>query len=204
MANPEHLAILKQGVEVWNRWRKENPRIIPDLSGRVSLRGANLACINLAKANIRLRSWAQVPDLSMVNLQKADPSSADLLGAVLAQADLSSANLRGANLGDTKLQTANLSGADLVATSFHNTTLTRANFSNCLFGFTILHAVNLGSVVELESIDHDGPSFVDTRTLLRSRPSPPTAFLRGCGLPEKLIEYLPSLLVGLQIVGWRL
>jgi hypothetical protein len=24
MANPEHLAILKQGVEVWNKWRDEN------------------------------------------------------------------------------------------------------------------------------------------------------------------------------------
>ncbi len=26
MANPEHLAILKQGVEVWNEWRKRNPK----------------------------------------------------------------------------------------------------------------------------------------------------------------------------------
>ncbi len=24
MANPEHLGILKQGVEVWNQWREEN------------------------------------------------------------------------------------------------------------------------------------------------------------------------------------
>ena len=27
MANPEHLAILKQGAEVWNDWRKNNPRL---------------------------------------------------------------------------------------------------------------------------------------------------------------------------------
>jgi hypothetical protein len=25
MANEEHLAILKQGVQDWNRWRKVNP-----------------------------------------------------------------------------------------------------------------------------------------------------------------------------------
>jgi hypothetical protein len=27
MANPEHLEILKQGVEVWNRWQEENSEI---------------------------------------------------------------------------------------------------------------------------------------------------------------------------------
>ena len=32
MANPEHLAILKQGVEVWNQWRDEHPEIQPNLS----------------------------------------------------------------------------------------------------------------------------------------------------------------------------
>ena len=27
MANPEHLAKLKEGVEAWNKWRKDNPKI---------------------------------------------------------------------------------------------------------------------------------------------------------------------------------
>lgn len=31
MANPEHVEILKQGVDVWNRWREENPEVVPDL-----------------------------------------------------------------------------------------------------------------------------------------------------------------------------
>jgi hypothetical protein len=42
MANPEHLAILKQGVEVWNNWRKENPTIQPDFIG-ADLRGADFS-----------------------------------------------------------------------------------------------------------------------------------------------------------------
>ncbi|MGD0819186.1 MAG: pentapeptide repeat-containing protein [Desulfomonilia bacterium] len=29
----EHIDILRKGVDVWNQWRKDNPTIIPDLSG---------------------------------------------------------------------------------------------------------------------------------------------------------------------------
>ena len=32
MANPEHVAILKSGVDHWNQWRGMNPKIVPDLS----------------------------------------------------------------------------------------------------------------------------------------------------------------------------
>ena len=39
MANEEHLKILKQGVEQWNKWRLENA-IRPDLGG-ADLSGAN-------------------------------------------------------------------------------------------------------------------------------------------------------------------
>ena len=41
MANPEHLEILKQGVEAWNRWLEDNPQL-PDFSG------ANLSGIDLS------------------------------------------------------------------------------------------------------------------------------------------------------------
>jgi hypothetical protein len=33
MANDEHVAMLKKGVDAWNEWRVENPHIRPDLSG---------------------------------------------------------------------------------------------------------------------------------------------------------------------------
>jgi hypothetical protein len=49
MANPEHIAQLKKGVEAWNAWREENRDIHPDISGadfsRANLGGANFGAI---------------------------------------------------------------------------------------------------------------------------------------------------------------
>jgi uncharacterized protein YjbI with pentapeptide repeats len=55
MANDEHVAMLKQGVEAWNERRREFP-IIPDLInaklGGADLRGANLDGAFLYKADL--------------------------------------------------------------------------------------------------------------------------------------------------------
>ena len=50
MANDEHVAILKQGVAAWNKWREQNPDIPPDLGG-ANFRGANLRGTDLSGAN---------------------------------------------------------------------------------------------------------------------------------------------------------
>ena len=41
MANEEQIAILREGVDGWNRWRKENPDVRPDLND-ANLRSADL------------------------------------------------------------------------------------------------------------------------------------------------------------------
>jgi hypothetical protein len=97
--NQDHLEILKQGVEAWNRWRAENPDVRPDL------RGADLFMANLSQANLRGADLRQA-DLARARLYRADFSQADLRGANLSQANLVGANLRGADLGG-----ANLDGA---------------------------------------------------------------------------------------------
>ena len=33
MANDEHVAMLKKGVDAWNAWRSKTPDIRPDLRG---------------------------------------------------------------------------------------------------------------------------------------------------------------------------
>lgn len=52
MANPNHLAILEEGVETWNHWRQVNADVIPDLSG-ADLSGLELANVDLNHANIQ-------------------------------------------------------------------------------------------------------------------------------------------------------
>jgi TIR domain len=56
----------------------------------------------------------------------------------------------------------------------------------------LLPDVDLSCCKGLELISHRGPSPIDIRTLQRSDPLP-LVFLRGVGLPDRLIEYLPSL-----------
>ena len=53
--------------------------------------------------------------------------------------------------------------------------------------------VDLSTTKGLDTCTHHGPSILDHRTLQRSGRLP-LAFLRGCGLPDRLIDYLPSLL----------
>jgi TIR domain-containing protein len=58
---------------------------------------------------------------------------------------------------------------------------------------TLFIDTNLTAVRGLENCITLGPSTLDHRTLAKSGPLPLT-FLHGCGLPEALIDYLPSLL----------
>jgi len=103
LANPEHLARLSEGVEVWNQWREQNPEIRPDLR-RAALLGADLREANLSRV-----------DLSAADLPGADLSEANLGEANLTGADLSGADLHGALLHGATLMGTNLEGADLTA-----------------------------------------------------------------------------------------
>jgi len=58
---------------------------------------------------------------------------------------------------------------------------------------TILVDIDLSNTIGLATCRHTGPSIIDHRTFTKSK-NLPVVFLRGCGLPERLIEYLPSLL----------
>src|SRR5260221_349937 len=81
-----------------------------------------------------------------------------------------------------------LSGADLSGAG-----LTGANLTGAQLLFTVFGDVDLTRVTGLETCNHQGPSILDHQTLQKSGPLP-LPFLRGMGLPDKLIDYFPALL----------
>jgi len=82
----EHVSLLKKSVQEWNQWRKQNPKVIPNL------RGANLQKANLRGAGLQ---------------------GANLKGAILTEANFQGAYLNEAEFHFTHLQNVNLEGTDL-------------------------------------------------------------------------------------------
>ena len=146
MANPEHVKILKEGVEAWNKWREENPGIVPDFY-RADLSGANLNDANLNDANLNDADLGEA-DLSGADLGRAELISANLSGANLGRAEFISANLSGAQLGGASLTRADLSGAnlsraDLSGASLRQTRFTEANLSEAQLFLADLDSASL-------------------------------------------------------------
>ena len=63
--------------------------------------------------------------------------------------------------------------------------------------------VGLSAVKGLDSISHSAPSSIGLDTLYRSQGKIPVKFLRDAGVPEALINYLPSLLDIAQPIQWH-
>jgi hypothetical protein len=176
MANEEHLTKLKESVKAWNEWRRLNPEIVPDLNGAeftganlygADLRQANLSNVNLAHANVSDANL-EAANLSEANLGETDFFMANLLRANLREAMLRSTNLTGANLSEVELREASVS-------------------------FVIFGDNDLSNTKGLETVRHHGPSTIGIDTIYRSQGRISPTFLRGAGVPENLITYLPSL-----------
>jgi uncharacterized protein YjbI with pentapeptide repeats len=187
-----HLTILQQGVQVWNRWRQENPATRPELGG-AQISGAKLQGVHLQRAN-----------LSRANLSMADLSNADLSGADLRWANLTGANLQGANLSnafltnarliDTTLTNTQLRDSDLRGALFDNTSFTGAALNGAYLYRTVFGDVDLSGAQGLEQVRHWGPSLLGMEAIARSKGSLPITFLRGVGVPDPLLPHIHSLL----------
>ncbi|MDE3260110.1 MAG: pentapeptide repeat-containing protein [Gemmatimonadota bacterium] len=167
MADRQHIELLKEGVDAWNR-RREIDQFTPDLSGfsfapadpiaasvtspfvpMAKLRhlpkppagwiGACFHGINLSGANL-LHTRFNRADLTDANL-----SNANLEHANLNEAFLCRANMQGARLNDTILNQANLIGADLTRASLNNASLQGASLTDANLTGAILTGAYLNS-----------------------------------------------------------
>ena len=180
MANEKQLKILKKDVMAWHEWRERNSEIKPDLRG-ADLRGADLRDAHIGRTD----------------LSSADLSNAKLTGAYLRQAKLGDAKLIGAKLIGAKLSDADLNSADFSSADFSRADLSRTDLGATIFdestiGLTLFACVDLSVAKGLETVKHWRPSTIGIDTLYHSRGKIPEAFLRGAGVPEIFINYIPS------------
>ena len=196
MAKLKHLAILQQGVGVWNEWRAKHQSKWCDLDD-ADLRNANLQEADFSLAGI------DRADLRFANMSGATFATASLRGSKLFSTNLSRAcfqeaflkhaYLRRAILADASLADVDFSGADLTRADFSNADFSGVDFSNAKLGYTVLAGVDLSEVKGLDTVTHAGPSSIGIDTLYKSRGQIPEQFLRGAGVPNEVIEIARSL-----------
>ncbi len=183
MEKSELLSILSKGPSVWNVWRRDNPTANIDLSGIV------LHETRVPWTNRELIKF----DLEGINFRSVNLEGAVLKGANLRRADLSAANLRYSNLRKSNLSGSLLCNTILSGANLTLTILRDANLARALFWETVLARTDMRNATGLDETRHGGPSIIDHRTLQRSKKLP-IKFLRGIGLPDRIIEQTFSVL----------
>jgi uncharacterized protein YjbI with pentapeptide repeats len=156
MANAEHLAVLKQGVTIWNGWKLDMEETAPDLS-RSFLNGAKLVGIDFSGV-ILIEADFMGANLSRANLQEANLSRAFLTEALMIDANLIEANLVETDLSRAILRNAKLRGADLrdaflMRTDLRGADLRDANLTGADLTHALVHQTLCMSVVGLSEAD---------------------------------------------------
>jgi len=116
--------ILSNSIFEWNQWRKENPDVIPNLSG-VDLTKQDLRNINLS-STILLRANLTCVNLSNANCRNANFEGANLTEAIVDDSNFSKANMAGINLAKSHINNTDFSGVDL-----SHSNLTKAELIEC-------------------------------------------------------------------------
>jgi hypothetical protein len=197
-------------VTEWNDWRNQGHELPPDLAQSdfrgLVLKGANLYRANLAGSTFQHcdLSRAKFSEANIGNanfseavLSNADFRKADLTAALFHRAQLNGAKFNSASLALTDFRFANLSqtdlrGAYLLDANLQGSVLKGARVGGATVSGVVFGDLDLSTVKGLDDLRYRGPSNLDIQTLLKSG-TLPLAFLRGCGLPDHFITYLPSL-----------
>ncbi len=145
MASDRHLARLRDGAAAWNRWRREEPLVRPDLQG-----------LSLSLAQ---KQWGETSG-GPINLSQSMLREADLRYATLIDADLAGASLIGADLSGARLRNADLRNANLSNVRFDGADLANAQFAGAnLSGADLSGARNL-SFSQIEAAEGDAKTLL--------------------------------------------
>ncbi|MFC1476189.1 pentapeptide repeat-containing protein [Candidatus Zixiibacteriota bacterium] len=156
--NQGHLTILDGGVDHWNRWRRENPDIKPDLTG-ADLRNRDLRAINFSNS-ILTEANLSSSTLNRANLSNSGIQGAKFIESTCADCIFFSARLEGADLRGAVLSGSEFQFADLRKANLTGSWLTHANLQNAILRKTILRKAKLrfanlsGSDMEGSNLAH--------------------------------------------------
>lgn len=167
MANEEHLELLKQGVEAWNKWRSRNANIAPDLSEAdlsefASDTGfrAKFSKANFREANLNHANFGDA-NLDGADLAAARLKGAKFCGCHIEKADFSEAYLDGADFSKARLKGTNFHRAILEKAKLCKAFLYKANFSNAYLANASLTDADL-TEANFRSTDLKGADLSET------------------------------------------
>lgn len=162
-------------------------------NGDIDFRGEHLANQIFSGLDLHQR------DFRRAFLRGAKFDGCDLTDANFAEADLSGANFREAQCRDVDFSNANLSRtnfylANLQGAAFLGSNLFSTVFRESQMGQTVFANLDLETCAGLDAVKHVGPSSIAMECLYRSGNNLPMTFLKGVGLPQILLDYLPALI----------
>ncbi|MEA2328695.1 MAG: hypothetical protein QOE68_3654 [Thermoanaerobaculia bacterium] len=174
MANPVHVAKLKEGAKAWNAWR-ETTEEKPDLS-EVELNGITLNDYNLSSADF---SGA---DLMDVTFRRTICDGCSFEKTFLVRAIFYLAKLNTSSFKDSLISFTVFHWCDLDESDFTAATLIRSTFAG----------VSLQNVRGIDAMDESHDNSIGIDTFFKSG-GLPKYFLRDSGVPEEFIQYAASL-----------
>lgn len=217
MSHPQDKKTIQAGVRAWNAYvltqRQKHPNWRADLTAanlyhpnlaNADLSHADLSLANLADSNLTDANLTRVnlkdarlarAELTRANLTRATLTHATLTHADFTDADFTGANLSGANLSGANLTRANLTRADLTHADLTRADLTRAdlsgaNLSGARLAYSALVDVDVSALCSA-SVAHEGPSYIEVRTVMRSWEHPQIKeFMLACGVSWVFAEYM--------------
>jgi len=142
MAEKEHVDILQQGINNWNKWQSENPNIYPDLSGInfydvfegsndiydiPAVYGANFDNCNLRNSQMRDREFEKC------TFQNAQLHMSDCCYAFFSECKFSSTQMRLLRIGSTSYHDCVFDSCDFSYSSAEDTRFINCKIENSLF-----------------------------------------------------------------------